>query len=90
MLIVLKRDEFSAMHCIFLERKYPKREKGEHIKNKYGVTWQIVPNALGEISQGKDDKKSERGTGGFERKTFNQGLKHNLSFLIFHSSLWVE
>jgi predicted 3-demethylubiquinone-9 3-methyltransferase (glyoxalase superfamily) len=30
------------------------------LKDKYGVSWQIVPTALGEMMQGKDSKKVER------------------------------
>ena len=37
-------------------------EKGQcgWLKDKYGVSWQIVPTVLGEILQGKVTKKSER------------------------------
>src|SRR3989304_5381083 len=37
-------------------------EKGQcgWLKDKYGVSWQIVPTALGEMMQDKDPKKSER------------------------------
>lgn len=30
------------------------------IKDKYGLSWQIVPTILGEMMQDKDPKKSER------------------------------
>ena len=30
------------------------------LKDKYGVSWQIVPIALGEMMQDKDPKRSER------------------------------
>jgi predicted 3-demethylubiquinone-9 3-methyltransferase (glyoxalase superfamily) len=30
------------------------------LKDKYGVSWQIVPNGLGKMLQDKDAKKSER------------------------------
>jgi predicted 3-demethylubiquinone-9 3-methyltransferase (glyoxalase superfamily) len=30
------------------------------LKDKYGVSWQIVPNVLGKMLQAKDAKKSER------------------------------
>jgi predicted 3-demethylubiquinone-9 3-methyltransferase (glyoxalase superfamily) len=30
------------------------------LKDKYGVSWQIIPTVLGEMSQNKDPKKSER------------------------------
>jgi len=30
------------------------------LKDKYGVSWQIVPDGLGRLLQGKDPKKSER------------------------------
>jgi predicted 3-demethylubiquinone-9 3-methyltransferase (glyoxalase superfamily) len=29
------------------------------LKDKYGLSWQIVPTALGELMKGKDPKKSE-------------------------------
>jgi len=37
-------------------------EKGQcgWLKDKYGVSWQIVPRVLGEMLQDKDPKKSER------------------------------
>jgi predicted 3-demethylubiquinone-9 3-methyltransferase (glyoxalase superfamily) len=30
------------------------------LKDKYGVSWQIIPSALGEMLQDQDDAKSER------------------------------
>ena len=30
------------------------------LKDKYGISWQIVPNALGEMLQDKDRAKSKR------------------------------
>jgi predicted 3-demethylubiquinone-9 3-methyltransferase (glyoxalase superfamily) len=30
------------------------------LKDKYGLSWQIVPTVLGEMMQGKDPEKSER------------------------------
>ena len=30
------------------------------LKDKYGLSWQIIPNALGELLQDKDAKKSQR------------------------------
>src|SRR5262245_21924173 len=30
------------------------------LKDKYGVSWQIVPASIGKMMQGKDPKKSER------------------------------
>jgi predicted 3-demethylubiquinone-9 3-methyltransferase (glyoxalase superfamily) len=30
------------------------------LKDKYGISWQIIPSALGEMLQDKDDEKSER------------------------------
>jgi predicted 3-demethylubiquinone-9 3-methyltransferase (glyoxalase superfamily) len=36
------------------------KEQCGWLKDKYGVSWQIVPNALGEMLQDKDVKKSER------------------------------
>lgn len=30
------------------------------LRDKYGISWQIVPTALGEMLQGKEAKKSER------------------------------
>ena len=37
-------------------------EKGQcgWLKDRYGVSWQIVPTVLGEILQDKDSKKSEK------------------------------
>lgn len=37
-------------------------EKGQcgWLKDKYGLSWQIVPTALGEMLQDKDPRKSER------------------------------
>jgi predicted 3-demethylubiquinone-9 3-methyltransferase (glyoxalase superfamily) len=36
------------------------KEQCGWLKDKFGVSWQIVPNALGEMLQDKDAKKSER------------------------------
>jgi predicted 3-demethylubiquinone-9 3-methyltransferase (glyoxalase superfamily) len=30
------------------------------LKDKYGISWQIIPSALGRMLQDKDDEKSER------------------------------
>jgi predicted 3-demethylubiquinone-9 3-methyltransferase (glyoxalase superfamily) len=30
------------------------------LKDKHGISWQIIPSALGEMLQDKDDEKSER------------------------------
>jgi predicted 3-demethylubiquinone-9 3-methyltransferase (glyoxalase superfamily) len=37
-------------------------EKGQcgWLRDKYGVSWQIVPTVLGEMLQDKDPKKSEK------------------------------
>ena len=37
-------------------------EKGQcsWLKDKYGVSWQIVPTVLGEMLQDKDPRKSEK------------------------------
>jgi len=36
------------------------KEQCGWLKDKFGVSWQIVPNVLGEMLQDKDGKKSER------------------------------
>jgi predicted 3-demethylubiquinone-9 3-methyltransferase (glyoxalase superfamily) len=36
------------------------KEQCGWLKDKFGVSWQIVPNVLGEMLQDKDVKKSER------------------------------
>ena len=36
------------------------KEQWGWLKDKFGVSWQIVPNVLGEMLQDKDVKKSER------------------------------
>ena len=36
------------------------KEQCGWLKDKFGVSWQIVPNVLGEMVQDKDAKKSER------------------------------
>jgi predicted 3-demethylubiquinone-9 3-methyltransferase (glyoxalase superfamily) len=36
------------------------KEQCGWLKDKFGVSWQIVPNVLGEMLQDKDAKKSER------------------------------
>lgn len=44
-------------------RKLSADEKAEQcgwLKDKYGVSWQIVPTVLGKMLQDKDPKKSER------------------------------
>ncbi len=38
----------------------PKAQQCGWLKDKYGVSWQIVPTVLGEMLQDKDPKKSER------------------------------
>ena len=38
----------------------PKAEQCGWLKDKYGVSWQIVPTILNEMLQDKDPKKSER------------------------------
>lgn len=38
----------------------PKAEQCGWLKDKYGVSWQIVPTVLGEMLQDKDARKSER------------------------------
>ena len=37
-----------------------KAQQCDWLKDKYGVSWQIVPTVLGEMLQDKDSKKSER------------------------------
>ena len=37
-----------------------REQSGWWLKDKFGVSWQIVPNVLGEMLQDKDVKKSER------------------------------
>jgi predicted 3-demethylubiquinone-9 3-methyltransferase (glyoxalase superfamily) len=46
----------------FWEKLSEGGEKGQcgWLKDKYGVSWQIAPTALGEIMRDKDPKKSER------------------------------
>jgi predicted 3-demethylubiquinone-9 3-methyltransferase (glyoxalase superfamily) len=36
------------------------KEQCGWLKDKYGVSWQIVPTVLGEMLQDKDPKKSEK------------------------------
>jgi predicted 3-demethylubiquinone-9 3-methyltransferase (glyoxalase superfamily) len=36
------------------------KEQCGWLKDKFGVSWQVVPNVLGEMLQDKDAKKSER------------------------------
>lgn len=36
------------------------KEQCGWLKDKFGVSWQIVPNVLGQMLQDKDAKKSER------------------------------
>ena len=38
----------------------PKAEQCGWLKDKYGLSWQIVPSALGEMLQDKDPEKSIR------------------------------
>ncbi len=38
----------------------PKAEQCGWLKDKYGVSWQIVPTALGELLQDQDPAKSQR------------------------------
>ena len=37
-----------------------KAQQCRWLKDKYGLSWQIVPYVLGELLQGKDSLKSER------------------------------
>ena len=48
----------------FWEKLSEGGEKGQcgWLKDKYGVSWQIVPSVLGEMMRDKDPKKSERVT----------------------------
>jgi predicted 3-demethylubiquinone-9 3-methyltransferase (glyoxalase superfamily) len=45
----------------YWERLSEGGEKGQcgWLKDRYGVSWQIVPTAIGEMLQGKDARKSE-------------------------------
>ena len=47
------------------------------LKDKFGVSWQIVPNVLGELLQDKDARKSERVMGALlqMKKIDIQGLR---------------
>jgi len=36
------------------------KEQCDWLKDKFGVSWQIVPNVLGEMLHDKDAKKSEK------------------------------
>ncbi len=36
------------------------KEQCGWLKDKYGVSWQVVPTVLGEMLQDKDPKKSEK------------------------------
>lgn len=36
------------------------KERCAWLKDKYGISWQIVPNALGELLQGDDPERSKR------------------------------
>jgi predicted 3-demethylubiquinone-9 3-methyltransferase (glyoxalase superfamily) len=38
----------------------PQAEQCGWLKDKYGVSWQIIPTVLGEMLQDKDPKKSEK------------------------------
>lgn len=38
----------------------PKAEQCGWLKDAYGVSWQIVPDALGEMLQGKDARQTEK------------------------------
>jgi predicted 3-demethylubiquinone-9 3-methyltransferase (glyoxalase superfamily) len=46
----------------FLEKLYDGGEKSRcgWLKDKYGLSWQIVPTVLGEMMQDKDPEKSKR------------------------------
>jgi len=37
-----------------------KKERCGWLKDKYGVSWQIIPSALGKMLQDKDAEKSKR------------------------------
>ncbi|TAL18159.1 VOC family protein [bacterium] len=43
----------------------PEAEQCGWLKDKYGLSWQIVPTALGEIMRSKDEKKIARVTQAF-------------------------
>src|ERR671931_315410 len=53
------------------------REQCGWLKDKFGVSWQIVPNVLGEMLQDKDARKSERVMGALlqMKKIDIQGLR---------------
>jgi predicted 3-demethylubiquinone-9 3-methyltransferase (glyoxalase superfamily) len=37
-----------------------KKERCGWLKDKYGLSWQIIPSVLGKLLQGKDPKKAQR------------------------------
>ena len=41
------------------DRSVGKEDRCGWLKDKYGVSWQIVPNLLGELMSGPDKKKTE-------------------------------
>jgi len=50
----------------------PKAEQCGWLKDKYGVSWQVVPSILGEMQKSPDNKKVERVTQAFlKMKKFN-------------------
>ncbi len=48
------------MSCETSSPKAEKRGSCGWLKDKYGVSWQIVPTVLGELLQDKDAEKSKR------------------------------
>ncbi len=43
----------------------PEAEQCGWLKDKYGLSWQIVPSAMGEMMKDKDEKRLARVTGAF-------------------------
>lgn len=43
----------------------PEAEQCGWLKDKYGLSWQVVPTALGEMMKGQDEKKTARVTEAF-------------------------